>query len=243
MYVFFYFGVAIIILAIMAIALGYTIICNIGAVLFTIGSVIAFFAGAYLFFCGFGKKTILQKIAACLRGLMLATIFIYILLLVDFASYGGNFSKGSYVLIGHFDFLQKDMFFTSLFICLILLGVLIIPVQIRKNVGDKKTGAVLDIFSILLVAAIYIGAFQITMKDYVNNNIGFFNMNNPKYEVMQNVDIRNEDLYFIKTGNFKVGTKLYGSDFRTEYEGTEYVEVTDGKKMGYVREADLKTLY
>lgn len=243
MYVFFDFGVAIIILALMAIGLGYTIICNIGAVLFTIGSVIAFFAGAYLFFCGFGKETILQKIAACLRGLMLATIFIYILLLVDFACYGGNFSKGSYVLIGHFDFLQKDMFFTSLFIGFILLGVLIIPVQIRKNVGDEKTGAVLDIFSILLVAAIYIGAFQITMKDYVNNNIEFFNMNNPKYEVMQNVDIRNDDLYFIKTGNFKVGTKLYGSDFRTEYEGTEYVEVTDGKKMGYVREAGLKTLY
>lgn len=57
------------------------------------------------------------------------------------------------------------------------------------------------------------------------------------------MDIRNEDLYFIKTGNFKVGTKLYESDSRTEYEGTEYVEVTDGKKMGYVREADLKTLY
>ena len=50
----------------------------------------------------------------------------------------------------------------------------------------------------------------------------------------------NED---IKTGNFKVGTKLYESDSRTEYEGTEYVEVTDGKKMGYVREADLKMLY
>ncbi len=49
------------------------------------------------------------------------------------------------------------------------------------------------------------------------------------------MDIRNEDLYFIKTGNFKVGTKLY--------EGTEYVEVTDGKKMGYVCEADLKMLY
>ena len=40
-----------------------------------------------------------------------------------------------------------------------------------------------------------------------------------------------------------MGTKLYESDSRTEYEGTEYVEVTDGKKMGYVREADLKMLY
>lgn len=57
------------------------------------------------------------------------------------------------------------------------------------------------------------------------------------------MDIRNEDLYFIKTGNFKVGTKLYESDSRTEYEGTEYVEVTDGKKMEYVCEADLKMLY
>lgn len=243
MYVFFDLGVAIIILTIMGIGLGYTIICNIGAVLFMIGSVIAFFVGAYLFFRGFGKETILQKIAACVRGLMLATIFIYTLLLVDLVSYGGNFSKGSYVLIGHFDFLQKDIFFTSLFIGLILLGVLIIPAQIRKNVEDEKAGAVLDIFSILLVVVIYIGTFQISMKDYVDNNIEFFNMNNPKYEVMQNVDIRNDDLFFIKTGNFKAGTKLYGSDRRMENEGTEYVEVTDGKKMGYVREAKLKTLY
>lgn len=62
MYVFFDFGVAIIILAIMAIALGYTIICNIGAVLFTIGSVIAFFAGAYLFFADLERKQFCRKL-------------------------------------------------------------------------------------------------------------------------------------------------------------------------------------
>ena len=55
------------------------------------------------------------------------------------------------------------------------------------------------IISIFLVIAFYVATFQFTVKDIFNNNIGFFaELNNPKYEVMQNVDIRNDDLLFVK---------------------------------------------
>ena len=39
------------------------------------------------------------------------------------------------------------------------------------------------------------------------------------------------------------GTKLYSHGSSMEYKDTEYVEVTDGKQLGYVRAEALKTLY
>ena len=236
-------GALIIFLAILGIGLGYTIISNIGPILFMITAIIAFFGGGYIFFSGFTKKTISHKIATCVKGLMIMTIFMYVLLMIDSAAWGDNLSKGSYIVIGHFDFLMKNIFFTSL---IVLLEVALRPGQ-RKVLADitsKKGEAILNIISIFLVIAIYVATFQITVKDNFNNNMGFFaELNNPKYEVMQNVDIRNDDLLFVKTGSFKAGTKLYSYGSSMEYKDTEYVEVTDGKQLGYVRAEALKTLY
>lgn len=174
------------------------------------------------------------------------TIFMYVLLMIDSAAWGDNLSKGSYIVIGHFDFLMKNIFFTSLIVGLVLIEVALIPGQIKvlADITSKKGEAILNIISIFLVIAIYVATFQITVKDNFNNNIGFFaELNNPKYEVMQNVDIRNDDLLFVKTGSFKAGTKLYSHGSSMEYKDTEYVEVTDGKQLGYVRAEALKTLY
>jgi len=233
-------GALIIFLAILGIGLGYTIISNIGPILFMITAIIAFFGGGYIFFSGFTKKTISHKIATCVKGLMIMTIFMYVLLMIDSAAWGDNLSKGSYIVIGHFDFLMKNIFFTSLIVGLVLIEVALIPGQIKvlADITSKKGEA------IFLVIAIYVATFQITVKDNFNNNMGFFaELNNPKYEVMQNVDIRNDDLLFVKTGSFKAGTKLYSYGSSMEYKDTEYVEVTDGKQLGYVRAEALKTLY
>ena len=232
-------GALIIFLAILGIGLGYTIISNIGPILFMITAIIAFFGG-------FTKKTISHKIATCVKGLMIMTIFMYVLLMIDSAAWGDNLSKGSYIVIGHFDFLMKNIFFTSLIVGLVLIEVALIPGQIKvlADITSKKGEAILNIISIFLVIAIYVATFQITVKDNFNNNMGFFaELNNPKYEVMQNVDIRNDDLLFVKTGSFKAGTKLYSYGSSMEYKDTEYVEVTDGKQLGYVRAEALKTLY
>ena len=70
-------GALIIFLAILGIGLGYTIISNIGPILFMITAVIAFFGGGYIFFSGFTKKTISHQIATCVKGLMIMTIFMY----------------------------------------------------------------------------------------------------------------------------------------------------------------------
>ena len=230
-------GALIIFLAILGIGLGYTIISNIGPILFMITAIIAFFGGGYIFFSGF---------TTCVKGLMIMTIFMYVLLMIDSAAWGDNLSKGSYIVIGHFDFLMKNIFFTSLIVGLVLIEVALIPGQIKvlADITSKKGEAILNIISIFLVIAIYVATFQITVKDNFNNNIGFFaELNNPKYEVMQNVDIRNDDLLFVKTGSFKAGTKLYSHGSSMEYKDTEYVEVTDGKQLGYVRAEALKTLY
>mgnify|MGYP000473604992 CR=1 FL=1 len=125
-----------------------------------------------------------------------------------------------------------------------MIEVALIPGQIKvlADITSKKGEAILNIISIFLVIAIYVATFQITVKDNFNNNIGAFaELNNPKYEVMQNVDIRNYDLLFAKTGSFKAGTKLYSHGSSMEYKDTEYVEVTDGKQLGYVRAEALKT--
>ena len=239
-------GALIIFLAILGIGLGYTIISNIGPILFMITAIIAFFGGGYIFFSGFTKKTISHKIATCVKGLMIMTIFIYVLFMIDSAAWGDNLSKGSYIVIEHFDFLMKNIFFTSLIVGLVLIEVALIPGQIKvlADITSKKGEAILNIISIFLVIAIYVATFQITVKDNFNNNIGAFaELNNPKYEVMQNVDIRNDDLLFVKTGSFKAGTKLYSYGSSMEYKDTEYVEVTDGKQLGYVRAEALKTLY
>ena len=239
-------GALIIFLAILGIGLGYTIISNIGPILFMITAIIAFFGGGYIFFSGFTKKTISHKIATCVKGLMIMTIFMYVSLMIDSAAWGDNLSKGSYIVIGHFDFLMKNIFFTSLIVGLVLIEVALIPGQIKvlADITSKKGEAILNIISIFLVIAIYVATFQITVKDNFNNNIGFFaELNNPKYEVMQNVDIRNDELLFVKTGSFKAGTKLYSHGSSMEYKDTEYVEVTDGKQLGYVRAEALKTLY
>ena len=232
-------GALIIFLAILGIGLGYTIISNIGPILFMITAIIAFFGGGYIFFSGFTKKTISHKIATCVKGLMIMTIFMYVLLMIDSAAWGDNLSKGSYIVIGHFDFLMKNIFFTSLIVGLVLIEVALIPGQIKvlADITSKKGEAILNIISIFLVIAIYVATFQITVKD------NFAELNNPKYEVMQNVDIRNDDLLFVKTGSFKAGTKLYSYGSSMEYKDTEYVEVTDGKQLGYVRAEALKTLY
>ena len=233
-------GALIIFLAILGIGLGYTIISNIGPILFMITAIIAFFGGGYIFFSGFTKKTISHKIATCVKGLMIMTIFMYVLLMIDSAAWGDNLSKGSYIVIGHFDFLMKNIFFTSLIVGLVLIEIALIPGQIKvlADITSKKGEAILNIISIFLVIAIYVATFQITVKDNFNNNIGFFaELNNP------NVDIRNDDLLFVKTGSFKAGTKLYSHGSSMEYKDTEYVEVTDGKQLGYVRAEALKTLY
>lgn len=239
-------GALIIFLAILGIGLGYTIISNIGPIIFMITAIIAFFGGGYIFFTGFTKKTISHKIATCVNGLMIMTIFIYVLFMIDSAAWGDNLSKGSYIVIEHFDFLMKNIFFTSLIVGLVLIEVALIPGQIKvlADITSKKGEAILNIISIFLVIAIYVATFQITVKDNFNNNIGAFaELNNPKYEVMQKVDIRNYDLLFAKTGSFKAGTKLYSHGSSMEYKDTEYVEVTDGKQLGYVRAEALKTLY
>ena len=214
-------GALIIFLAILGIGLGYTIISNIGPILFMITSIIAFFGGGYIFFTGFTKKTISHKIATCVKGLMIMTIFIYVLFMIDSAAWGDNLSKGSYIVIEHFDFLMKNIFFTSLIVGLVLIEVALIPGQIKvlADITSKKGEAILNIISIFLVIAIYVATFQITVKDNFNNNIGAFaELNNPKYEVMQNVDIRNYDLLFAKTGSFKAGTKLYSHGSSMEYK-------------------------
>lgn len=82
-----------------------------------------------------------------------------------------------------------------------MIEVALIPGQIKvlADITSKKGEAILNIISIFLVIAIYVATFQITVKDNFNNNIGAFaELNNPKYEVMQNVDIRNYDLLFAK---------------------------------------------
>ena len=79
-------GALIIFLAILGIGLGYTIISNIGSILFMITAIIAFLGGGYIFFYGFTKKTISHKIATCVKGLMIMTIFMYVLLMIDSAA-------------------------------------------------------------------------------------------------------------------------------------------------------------
>ena len=107
------------------------------------------------------------------------TIFMYVLLMIDSAAWGDNLSKGSYIVIGHFDFLMKNIFFTSLIVGLVLIEVALIPGQIKvlADITSKKGEAILNIISSM------------------------------------------------------------------EYKDTEYVEVTDGKQLGYVRAEALKTLY
>ena len=133
-------GALIIFLAILGIGLGYTIISNIGPILFMITAIIAFFGGGYIFFSGFTKKTISHKIATCVKGLMIMTIFMYVLLMIDSAAWGDNLSKGSYIVIGHFDFLMKNIFFTSLIVGLVLIEVALIPGQIKvlADITSKK---------------------------------------------------------------------------------------------------------
>ena len=133
-------GALIIFLAILGIGLGYTIISNIGPILFMITAIIAFFGGGYIFFSGFTKKTISHKIATCVKGLMIMTIFMYVLLMIDSAAWGDNLSKGSYIVIGHFDFLMKNIFFASLIVGLVLIEVALIPGQIKvlADITSKK---------------------------------------------------------------------------------------------------------
>lgn len=239
------YGLFMLILAILGIATGYLIISNLGSIVFAIVAIIAFFYGGYIFFTGFTKETIPHKIASCVNGLMMMTIFFYIAIMIDAATLKDDLSIGNYIIISHFDFLQKDLFVTSTIIGLILLEIAALPGQIKviANVFDGTTETVLDVLSVLLVIAIYVGAFQITVKDNFNNNIGSFELSNPQYEVTQTTDVRNDDLFFIKTGSFKAGTKLYSDGRSTDYKDTEYIEATDGKQLGYVRAEDLKTLY
>lgn len=239
-------NLVIIFLLIVGLSMGYTIVTNIGAILFMINAIIAFFGGGYLFFKGLTKKGILQKISSCLKSLMIMTIFLYITLLIEAAAPSDDLSRGSLIVISHFKFLQKDIFVTGLIISIVLLGLVILPVEIMKGtvVREQKNSMLLACISIVLVIAAYVIPFQIAIKDTFNNNIDRFDMQTFKYETLKTVDIRNEDLYYIKTGSFKSGTKLYGRDYGTEERnGVEYTEVTDGKKLGYVPTEDLKTLY
>lgn len=238
------FGVLAVVVIAVILGFGYVIFTNISNIIWGIAMTVSFFAGVYVFFTGFKKKMISQKIATCIQGLMMMTVFLYISLLIDFAKGHGSFTKGNFIILDFLKFLKKDEFLACLTVSLVLLIVESISLQIGKVLKDKKMSGLCYVLSIILFFLIYGLGLSIALKDSFNNSIEKFDMESPKYEVTEDANIMSDFwLFFMKTGKFKNGTKLYTDGDTETHKNIDYIEVTDGKKMGYVPQKAVRELY
>ena len=104
------FGVLAVVVIAVILGLGYVIFTNISNIIWGIAMTVSFFADVYVFFTGFKKKMISQKIATCIQGLMMMTVFLYISLLIDFAKGHGSFTKGNFIILDSVKFLKRMNF-------------------------------------------------------------------------------------------------------------------------------------
>ena len=238
-------GFTILFIILLAIGGAYTIINNIVAIIFGIIAIGAVFGGAYVIFTGIKAETILEKITISLQGFVMMTVCFVITILIDVGTGHRSFEKAQFILFGSIG--QKmGVYLVDLILSLSVMVAISIVIQIAKCLKINHNGgdAFFNILAIILMFLIYIGGSWLALKDSFNNSIHKFDLETPTYELLEDTSIKNEfDFFFLTTGRFKAGTQLFIDGYDTVKKDIKYIEVTDGKRMGYVPESLLRELY
>ena len=102
-----------------------------------------------------------------------------------------NFRKWAYVFFKSAvsSFERFDLFMTTTIIFLAIIIVISIPVQAAPKIKNRQLSTVCNIISIILMVVVYIGGFQISIKDVFNNSISNFDLEGPKYEAVEEVNV------------------------------------------------------
>ena len=225
----------------------YVFFTNITAIVWGAFVVLTFFSGVVIIIFGIISETILEKITGIIQGLVYISMPMISEISLRVADGHTPFDEAKFILWGSAS--QKfDTYMLSIMITVGIFIAIAVPVQVGKHQkpGHPELTTFFCVYTLILIAAIYIGGFGLTVRDCYNNSINKFDTEVPEYQLEQNTDIKTDFIFFhITTGKFKAEDKVYGGfrHYTERINGEEYVEVTDGKgKLGYVPEKYLKVL-
>lgn len=229
----------IIVLIFVVLGFGYTIASNITSLMVGIYAIIMFFTGLGVVYLDIkSEKSHIWFITALLHGLTISVICFFIALALDTGNgYEGDSAR--YILFGEFE--KIDLHLATILISTILIIILSIFVQISKTTKSKKISSVFQLVTIFSVILIFVGGFKIAEKDAFLNSKSCFDFEKPNCIVLNNTTSYTnfEPGIFVPSQKFKKGIKLYTSDHIHTKNNIRYILVSDGKRMGYVKEMDL----
>lgn len=225
------------------------------SIIFTIVTIIIMIIGIFTIYWVFASdeaddKTVFEQIAGFLRGIMLLTIIGYSMALVD-TGRAVNFADSKFTLLEVFHLHNKNEYMVFLIFAFIAIAMVSIPSLFATLF--KRTQKIANFFSILtivLIIAIYIGGFQLAVKDVRDNSYNTFDYEMEKYEIITDTKVYLDfapgimDGHFFKLGLLKAGQKVYENGRSIEKGGETYYQISDGKSLiGYVSEKDMNILY
>lgn len=216
---------------------------NLAAIIDGIFAIGLFLLGMYVIFeKGLNEDTILGKITKCLYGAFLGTVYFGMFLLVEKATGYKSYESAAFGILGN---IGKKIDELTFILILAIVCISIVYIFIKLSKDSKDSSGLCNFLAIILMFGIYLGGGWLALKSSFNNSIQRFNLERPKYEVTEEVEIKSWFYFFyVDIGRYKSGTLLYEGEgiFEREINDTVYVMVTDGKTMGYVPEDVLNPL-
>lgn len=231
----------VLVLLVMGLGLVYEILENISGIIYVFWSVCSFFIGLYVIYTGFKeKRDILCRITYVAQGIWVSVALIYIHWLYLIAE---GYSGYDVIKYSFFDaYVDK---YGEVLVSLVISVILVIVISILAEIS-RNFSSVMQILTIVVICAVFVGGYAIARKDEFQNSKDTFNFNNYKYETIQNAVAKRSILgsaVFWNSYIFKENTPLYASYETTTIDGENYILVSDGTKMGFVEEGSLQSFY
>lgn len=233
----------------------YSFFSALSSIIFTIVTIIIMISGIFTIYLVFASneadnKTVLEQIAGFLRGIMLLTIIGYSIALVD-TGRAVNFADSKFTLLEVLHLHNKNEYMVFIIFAFIAIAMVSIPSLIAAFLKrTQKIANFFSIFTIVLIIAIYIGGFQLAVKDARDNSYNTFDYEMEKYEIIADTKVYLDfapsimNGRFLKIGLLKAGQKVYENGNSIEKGEETYYQISDGKSLiGYVSEKDVNILY
>ena len=252
-------GYLIIIILLVIIGFFYELSSHVTGILLTLAFIVDFICGiAFIIFSIWearDKEDWLFGLCGVFQGIIISLVFplVYSLFGIAAGRHGSKvyFKDAEFILFGRFE--KLDINLASLMVGVVIaIGYFILRfVTNRMMKYDgllRYAGVIICIISVLLIPLI---GLKIALKDAMNNTHDYFTWNGHDGEIIEKTQILNSfSGVYLPTGTFEAGTLVYTEVFKyvhlnkdhydTKINDDEYLYVTDGKSVGFVKKSDVK---
>ncbi|MBQ8228941.1 MAG: hypothetical protein IJZ88_08010 [Clostridia bacterium] len=185
---------------------------------------------------------VFHSIVEVVRGFFIMCTSLLVKYWLEIGEGAKHFNDAKFVLLGTFD--KVDSYLAAIFISVILILILflsMLPNYLRK----KKSKFIWPILSLIVMCVLFVGAFKVSFDSEMNNTYDSIDWTSPEYEAVNDISVFRDDIVrdkYIEIGTIKAGTKLFIKKSKVHEEPYDYVEVSDGKRVVYVKTAEVKSL-